>query len=415
VTTRRARRARTAVAVAVALAAVPLAAARAAAAGGGQGVDVLCSRADFGCVAGTGYHGQSVWGANYGKAGHNCTSYVSFRLAQAGVAEPWHTMGNAGQWDDRGAGKVPVDRVPAVGAVAQWEGGTRYSRGSSGHVAFVESITPTSIEITEDQHGGGTRRLVIHQGSPYWPSHFVHIHDRTPQAPMTLGHVDLTNGLRTPTSPPTRRVLGAPGDLVVAGDWNGDGRDSLGTFRDGTWVLYGRRGMEVRTSTLQLGAPGDVPVVGDWDGDGRDDLGVFRAGEWILRTPTRTDPAHVTELRFGAAGDTPVVGDWDGNGTDGIGLFNAGHWTLTNDLHSSPATYDLTFGQAGDHPVAGDWNGNGRAGIGYVRAGTWVLTSSLAPWWVGTPSRTLNFGATGAAPLVGNWDGHGADGVGAAE
>ena len=26
----------------------------------------------------------------------------------------------------------------------------------------------------------------------------------------------------------------------------------------------------------------DVPVVGDWDGDGKDDLGVFRNGIWYL-------------------------------------------------------------------------------------------------------------------------------------
>jgi surface antigen len=145
-----------------------------------DGMTLLCNRADFGCVQGTGYRGQSHWGANYGKTGHNCTSYVSYRLAMAGAAEPWHTMGNANQWDDRGRGKVPVDEVPAVGSVAQWEGGTRLAPGDKGHVGFVEAVTSEGIEITDDTSSGGTRRYTIRPGSPYWPDHFIHIHDTGP-------------------------------------------------------------------------------------------------------------------------------------------------------------------------------------------------------------------------------------------
>jgi surface antigen len=165
------------------LASVPVLAVGPAAAG--EGMTTLCDRADYGCVADTGYHGQSVWGANYGVVGHNCTSYVSYLLAEQGVAQPWRPMGNANRWDDNGAGHVVVDDIPAPGAVAQWEGGTRYAPGSSGHVAFVESVSATGIELTDDNHSGGTRRVQIERGSPYWPSHFVHIHD-TPPPPVPV-------------------------------------------------------------------------------------------------------------------------------------------------------------------------------------------------------------------------------------
>jgi surface antigen len=157
----------------------------------GEGMTTLCDRADFGCVADTGYHGQSVWGANYGVVGHNCTSYVSFRLAQQEVAQPWRPMGDGGRWDDNGMRAVPVDDLPAVGAVAEWDGGSRYAPGGSGHVAYVEVVDANGIEITDDSHSGGTRRVRIDRGSVYWPSHFVHIHD-TPPPPAPVPFLDTT-------------------------------------------------------------------------------------------------------------------------------------------------------------------------------------------------------------------------------
>lgn len=160
-----------------ALLGVPALASTAAA---GEGMEILCSDAGYGCVEGTGYRGQSRWGANYFKVGHNCTSYVSWVLSEAGVEAPWYPMGNANLWDDRGQGKVPVDDLPAAGAVAVWDGGTRLAPGSAGHVAIVDVAAPDFIEVSDDTGAGLTRRIRIHRGSPYWPSAFVHIKDRIP-------------------------------------------------------------------------------------------------------------------------------------------------------------------------------------------------------------------------------------------
>jgi surface antigen len=177
-TPRLARRGLTALAVALSAFAGLSALAPTTASAAGEGMEELCSQAGYGCVGETGYRGQSVWGANYGRTGHNCTSYVSWMLAQAGAAQPWFTMGNASAWDDRGQGKVPVDDNPTVGSVAQWDGGTRLAPGAGGHVAMVDVVGPGWIEVTDDTGAGVTRRLRIHEGSPYWPSSFVHIHDR---------------------------------------------------------------------------------------------------------------------------------------------------------------------------------------------------------------------------------------------
>jgi surface antigen len=177
----------------------------------GPGMEVLCSQAGYGCVAGTGYAGQSRWGANYGTAGHNCTSYVSFRFAQQGVAQPWRPMGDGGRWDDNGRAHVPVDDQPAVGAVAQWEGRSRIAPGARGHVGYVEAVGDGWVEITDDATGGGTRRFRVQQGSAYWPSHFVHIHDQ-PSPPAVLGEV-VVGAVRDAL----QRSTGAFG--IFLGDW----------------------------------------------------------------------------------------------------------------------------------------------------------------------------------------------------
>jgi hypothetical protein len=144
----------------------------------GDGMEVLCSEAGYGCVEGTGYQGQGIWGANHFKTGHNCTSYVSYMLAQAGAAQPWRPMGNANRWNDNAQGRVPVDDTPTIGAVAVWEGGTRLAPGSAGHVGMVDLVTSDYIEVSDDGAANHTRRLRIHRGSPYWPDSFVHIRDR---------------------------------------------------------------------------------------------------------------------------------------------------------------------------------------------------------------------------------------------
>jgi len=61
------------------------------------------------------------------------------------------------------------------------------------------------------------------------------------------------------------------------------------------------------------GASGDVPVTGDFDGDGKTDVATFRpsAGIWYILRSSDGTPQQVT---WGASGDVPVTGDFDGDG-----------------------------------------------------------------------------------------------------
>jgi surface antigen len=383
-------------------------------AGAGEGMETLCDRADYGCTAGTGYHGQGVWGGNYGRTGHNCTSYVSYRLAQLGVAQPWRPMGDAGRWDDNARGRAVVDDVPAVGAVAQWEGGTRLSPGGRGHVAYVEAVTAHGIELTDDTSGGRTRRFRITRGSPYWPDDFIHIHDLAPSSALQAGTWALTNATRPPLADALQLRFGATGDLPVVGDWDGDGDDTVGTFRDGTWILARANDPDgdVPVRTVRFGNPGDVPVVGDWDGDGRDTLGLFRSGTWILSDVLASDPPGPAVVQLGAAGDVPVVGDWDGDGRDAPGVFRAGDWTLAPDVGDAAAPVLLRFGGVADRPVVGDWDGTGPDTIGVFREGTWLLPTGNDALDRELPLLVL--GTADVTPLAGNWDGKAGDTIGLA-
>jgi SpoIID/LytB domain protein len=209
-------------------------------------------------------------------------------------------------------------------------------------------------------------------------------------------------GLLSPGFAITMRATGGPGAQPLVGDWNGDGRDQLGWYRNGQVALQMTSPAGTWTKRFRFGRAGDVAVVGDWNGDGRDDLGVFRAGTWLLRTgltggsPTRT-------VVFGRAGDIPVVGSWTGRQL-GIGVVRGRTWLLRRTVTSGRAQTRFGYGVVGDTPVVGSWTGGRRAGIGVERDGRWLLRNSRS---AGQANIDLAFGLPTDRAVVGDWDGDG--------
>src|SRR5690606_13779095 len=72
--------------------------------------------------------------------------------------------------------------------------------------------------------------------------------------------------------------FGNPGDIPFMGDWDGDGVDTPGLYRQSTGFAYIRytNTQGAGDLTFHFGEPGDIPIVGDWDGDGKDTLSVYR-------------------------------------------------------------------------------------------------------------------------------------------
>lgn len=204
--------------------------------------------------------------------------------------------------------------------------------------------------------------------------------------------------------------FGVSGQVGVAGDWNGDGVRTVGTFSSGVWRYRNVNFVSTPATsfiTVNFGLAGDIPIVGDWNGDGIETPGVFRPGtsQFFLTDSTAANPAIARVITFGINGDRPVAGDWDGDGVDSVGVFRPGQGTflLTNQNVANP-TIDTAafFGIAGDVPVAGDWNGNGIDTVGVWRpsATTFFLSDDNV-----TTLPTVSFGAATDQPIVGDWDG----------
>jgi SpoIID/LytB domain protein len=214
-------------------------------------------------------------------------------------------------------------------------------------------------------------------------------------------------GLLSPGFTVSVARIGGPGAQPLIGDWDGDGRDQPGWFRNGRVALQMSGPSGSWVNRFRYGAAGDVAVVGDWDGDGDDDLGVYRDGTWLLRTGlTAGDPT--TTVAFGAPGDRPVVGSW--NGTDlGIGVVRGNRWKLRDTLTSGPTQRAFRYGRATDVPVVGDWNGVGPTGVGVERDGRWLLRNRLSGGHAGT---VVDFGAATGRAVAGSWTGAARDSVG---
>ncbi len=192
-------------------------------------------------------------------------------------------------------------------------------------------------------------------------------------------------------------------DTPIMGDWNGDGIDTPGVFRnDGTFHLRNSNSSGPADLAFFFGQNGDKVIVGDWNGDGIDTVGVVRGNTFYLRA-TNAASSTFTTTAAGLSTDTPLAGDWNGDGTDTIALYRPS----TATFYIDGAVFG--YGLVGDVPVIGDWNNDGIDTIGVFRDGTFFLRNTNT---TGVGDVTINYGAFQDKPLAADIDGDGDDNVG---
>jgi VCBS repeat-containing protein len=162
---------------------------------------------------------------------------------------------------------------------------------------------------------------------------------------------------------------GNPGDFPIYGDWDCDGEETPGMYRQSDGFVYLRDSNTQGIGDIRFffGNPGDIPLAGDFNGDGCDTVSIYRAPEqrFYIINELGKNEGGLGEAEFsyvfGNPGDKPFVGDFDGDGIETVGLHreSTGLVYFRNSHTQGNADNQFIFGDPGDRLVAGDWTGDG--------------------------------------------------------
>ncbi len=207
------------------------------------------------------------------------------------------------------------------------------------------------------------------------------------------------------TGSTTHFYYGNPGDVPFMGDWDCDGVETPGLYRqrDGFVYLRNSNTQGIADIKFYFGDPGDIPIPGDFSGDGCDTVSIYRPSQTrvYIVNALGSDSAGLGAADFfytlGNPGDKPVVGDFDGDGIDSVGLHRASTNSvyIMNHLTAGPASSEVSLGQKGDLPVAGAWGTVGDSVATYRPAtGTFFLPASAG-------STEIAYGSAKFTPIAG--------------
>jgi hypothetical protein len=201
-----------------------------------------------------------------------------------------------------------------------------------------------------------------------------------PLNPYPVGLVDPATGiwnLRYPDGHVESFFYGNPGDVAFLGDWDCDGMETPGLYRQSDGFVYLRNSNTVGIADVRFffGNPGDNPLAGDFDGDGCDTVSIYRPSDARIYVINQLGSGNsglgAAEFSyvFGDPGDKPFVGDFDGNGFDTVGLHRESTGMVYYRDSNTQGIADNTFiyGDPGDRLVAYDWNGDGTESPGVFR------------------------------------------------
>jgi hypothetical protein len=162
-----------------------------------------------------------------------------------------------------------------------------------------------------------------------------------------------------------RYFFGNPGDLPIAGDFDGDGCDTVSIYRPSEGRAYiinqlgsGATGVGAADVSYFFGNPGDKPFAGDFDGNGIDTVGLHRESTGLVYfRNSHTQGVADNEYFFGDPADQLVAGDWTGVGFSAPALFRSdeARFYFRHTNTQGIADNSFLFGDSGMIPVAGSF------------------------------------------------------------
>jgi GH25 family lysozyme M1 (1,4-beta-N-acetylmuramidase) len=147
---------------------------------------------------------------------------------------------------------------------------------------------------------------------------------------------------------------GRAGDEAYAGDWNGDGKDSLTLRRENTfYTKYSLTGGN-EDCTFNYERNGDLVLSGDWDADCKDTLAVRRGSTYYIKNTLASGIADSSFI-YGHAEDRTFAGDWNGDGHDALAVRRGSTFYVKNTIASGIADDVFSYGKTSDTILVGDW------------------------------------------------------------
>jgi hypothetical protein len=142
--------------------------------------------------------------------------------------------------------------------------------------------------------------------------------------------------------------FGNPGDVPIVGDFDGDGRDSVSIWRPSQARVFiinelgeDGKGLGEAEFDFYFGNPGDTPFIGDFNGDGIDTIGLYRESTgFVYLTNTLATGNADLAFFYGNPGDQILAGDWDGDGDDTVGVYRPSSGKAFLNLENSNGAAD---------------------------------------------------------------------------
>jgi hypothetical protein len=243
---------------------------------------------------------------------------------------------------------------------------------ASGSVAGGASSVPTVYDPSLNRFYVDSDQFYYPVGTSSLDTPFVFDHDGDGRPDYSVVRSSGTVITSRQSSPPYtihNYTFGSPGDVIVPGDYDGDGKSDLAAWTPstGNWtVVATSTGV---STTTQWGASTDIPIPGDYDGDGITDMAVLRPSEQKQYILLSTVPGSYTWATWGAyaSGDIPTPADYNGDGLTDFAFWRPSTGTFYVWYEQTNVSWSKPWGAAYALPVVRDYDGDWLADLATVQ------------------------------------------------